>query len=155
MPRLAFVLASLLLSACSDRQAPPAGAPPVRTAGEPPVRTARTAGEPPVRTGAVRTGASTAKDPAAARARIAAGAVVIDVRTPGEFAEGHLPQAVNIPVEELATRTGEVAALAGGDKAQPVVVYCASGNRARGAVTMLSAAGHADVVNGGGLDDLQ
>ena len=148
MPRLAFVLASLLLSACSDTQAPPAGAPPVRTAGEPSVRTA--AGEP-----SVRTGARTARDPAAARARIATGAVVIDVRTPGEFAEGHLPQAVNIPVEELATRTGEVAALAGGDKARPVVVYCASGNRARGAVTMLSAAGHADVVNGGGLDDLQ
>lgn len=140
MPRLAFALASLLLSACSDKQTPPAGAPPVRTARP---------------AGATAPTASTAKDPAAARSRIAAGAVVIDVRTPGEFAEGHLPQAVNIPVAELAARAGEVATLAGGDKARPVVVYCASGNRARGAVTTLSAAGHVDVVNGGGLDDLQ
>ena len=134
-PVLAFALASLLLSACSETSAPPAGAPPVRSAAP--------------------ASASTSKNPAAARTKIAAGAVVIDVRTPDEYAEGHLPQAVNIPVEELAARAGEVATLAGGDKARSVVVYCASGNRSRGAVTTLSAAGHTDVVNGGGLDDLQ
>ena len=133
MSRFAPVVVALLLAACSAKQAPPAGAPPVRVAATP----------------------NTAKEPAAARTPIAAGAVVIGVRTPAEFAERHLPQAVNIPVQDLAARAGEVATLAGGDRARPVVVSGASGNRARGAVTTLSAAGHTDVVNGDGFDDLQ
>ena len=95
------------------------------------------------------------KDPAAARKLIAAGAVVIDVRSGEEYAAGHVPRATNIPVDELAGRLAEVKQLAGGDLQKPVVVYCASGHRAAKAQQVLDGAGFAQVVNGGGIDDLQ
>ena len=99
--------------------------------------------------------ASTAKNPQAARELIASGAVVIDVRTPDEYAESHLPNAVNIPVQDVSTRLGEVEKLVGNDRTRPIVVYCAAGSRAAKAKTQLDAAGFSNVVNGGGLDDLQ
>jgi phage shock protein E len=100
------------------------------------------------------TTASTSKDPAAARRLVAAGAKVIDVRTADEYAEAHVPNAINIPVQELPTRLPEVAELVAGDKARPIVVYCAAGSRAAKAKATLEAAGYSAVVNGGGLDDL-
>jgi phage shock protein E len=62
------------------------------------------------------------------------GAVLLDVRTPGEFASGHLDGAVNIPVDELADRLGEIE----GDQ---VVVYCRSGHRSAKAAAVLEGAG--------------
>jgi len=104
---------------------------------------------------ATNAAARPSKDPDAARKLIGAGAVVVDVRTPDEFAAEHLPQATNIPVQELAQRIAEVDKLTGGDKTKPVVVHCASGNRSTKAKQQLEAAGYTQVVNGGGLDDLQ
>lgn len=95
------------------------------------------------------------KDPEAAKRLIAEGATVIDVRTPGEFQGGHLPSAVNIPVDEVERRLAEVEKLTGGDHAKPVVVYCAKGSRAAKAKQVLEGAGFQRVVNGGGLDDLE
>lgn len=95
---------------------------------------------------------ATAKDPAAARQLVAAGAVVVDVRTPEEYAGGHLPTAVNLPVQTFAP--ADVDKLTGGDKSKPVVVYCASGKRSAKAKAALDAAGYTNVVNGGGYDDL-
>jgi len=80
--------------------------------------------------------------------KIKAGAVVVDVRTPEEFADGAYPGALNIPVQELGARAGEI------PKGKPVVVYCASGARSAFAARMLKANGWADVVNAGGLDDM-
>ena len=99
--------------------------------------------------------AASSKDPATARKLIASGAIVIDVRTPEEFADGHLPTATNIPLQDLSARLSEVEVLAGHDKSRPVVVYCAAGGRARQAKVALDGAGYSHVVNGGGLDDLQ
>jgi phage shock protein E len=99
--------------------------------------------------------ASSSKDPAAARRAMAAGAVVIDVRTSEEYAEAHLPGAINLPVQELPTRLGEVGALVSGDRTRPIVVYCGSGARAAKAKAQLEAEGYSSVVNGGGLHDLQ
>lgn len=96
-----------------------------------------------------------AKDPAAAKKLIAEGATVIDVRAPEDFAEAHLPNATNIPVEEIATRTSEVEKLVGGDKTKPIVVYCYSGNRSAKAIRHLESAGFTQLVNGGGFDDLR
>lgn len=76
-------------------------------------------------------------------------ALVVDVRTPGEFASGHHPRAVNIPVDEVDSRIAEF-----GDKAKPVVVYCQSGNRSGRAKRMLEAAGFTSVTNAGGFRDL-
>lgn len=65
------------------------------------------------------------------------GLVVLDVRTPQEFAEGHVPGAVNIPHDELASRLGELK----GAKDRDVVVYCRSGRRAGIALEVLEKAG--------------
>lgn len=94
------------------------------------------------------------KDAAAARKMIEAGAVVLDVRTPAEYSEAHLPTATNIPVQQFSERIAEVDKLVGGDKARPIVVYCAAGARAAKAKAQLDAAGYTNVVNGGGYDDL-
>lgn len=95
------------------------------------------------------------RDPDAARKLISEGAVVIDVRTPDEYAQEHLPSAVNIPVQDFSARINEVAKLVASDKARPIVVYCAAGSRAAKAKGQLDAAGYSHVVNGGGLDDLR
>jgi phage shock protein E len=99
--------------------------------------------------------APTSKDPAAARELIAAGAVVIDVRTADEYADAHLSQAINIPVQELPGRIAEIDALVAGDRTRPIVVYCAAGSRAAKAKAQLDVAGYSNVVNGGGLGDLR
>lgn len=66
-----------------------------------------------------------------ARARVKNGAILLDVRTPGEFAGGHLPGAKNIPLDALSSRMGELA------KDRPIVAYCRSGMRAASAVRLL------------------
>ncbi len=79
-------------------------------------------------------------DPAAARELVAGGAALIDVRSPGEFASGHIEGAKNIPVGEIGARTSEV-----GAKDAPVVVYCRSGARSGSAKSTLEAAGFTQV----------
>lgn len=76
-------------------------------------------------------------------------ALVVDVRTPGEFASGHHPRAINIPVDQVASRVSEF-----GEKSKPIVVYCASGNRSGRAKQTLESLGYSSVVNGGGFRDL-
>ncbi len=76
-------------------------------------------------------------------------ALVVDVRTPGEFASGHHPRAVNIPVDQVQSRIAEF-----GDKKKPVVVYCGSGVRSGKAKVALEAAGYTSVTNAGGFRDL-
>ena len=95
------------------------------------------------------------QDPEAAKRLIGQGAVVIDVRSPGEYEGGHVANATNIPVDEVERRLAEVEKLTGGDRTKPVVVYCGKGSRAAKAKQILDAAGYTGVVNGGGLDDLQ
>ena len=81
--------------------------------------------------------------------KIKAGARIVDVRTAEEFDEEHYPEAVNIPVDELASRLSEV-----GEKNTPIVLYCASGARSAFAARLLKSAGFVDVVNAGGLYDM-
>lgn len=68
---------------------------------------------------------------------------VLDVRTPGEFAGGHLEGAALVPVQQLAGRIGELAA----HKKEPVLIYCATGNRSTVAAKMLIDAGFEQVIN--------
>ncbi len=75
---------------------------------------------------------------------VGAGAKVLDVRTPEEFAGGHVPGAINIPVQVLGGRISEV-----GPKDKPVVVYCRSGGRSASAASMLKQAGYAEVLDVG------
>jgi phage shock protein E len=80
---------------------------------------------------------------------IKSGAKIIDVRTEGEFADGSYPGAVNIPLNGLAARLGEV-----GPKDGLIVLYCASGARSAQAARLLKQSGYTNVTNAGGLDDM-
>ncbi|MFD0375665.1 rhodanese-like domain-containing protein [Streptomyces sp. NPDC127112] len=63
---------------------------------------------------------------------------VVDVRTPGEFATGHLPDALNVPLDRLAESVPELRAAA---ERTPLLVVCASGARSDKAVTELAVHG--------------
>lgn len=80
-----------------------------------------------------------------ARELVANGAVLLDVRTPDEFAERHIPGALNIPVHELPARLSELEA-----NALPVVVHCRSGARSAAAAQLLRRAGY-EVLDIGGI----
>jgi rhodanese-related sulfurtransferase len=69
-------------------------------------------------------------------------ATVLDVREPNEYANGHLPDAKNIPLAELAGRIGELAKF----KARTVIVVCQKGVRSATAAKELAKAGFEDVV---------
>lgn len=75
-----------------------------------------------------------------ARALVADGARLVDVRTPEEFAAGHIDGAVNIPVQDLERRMRELDPVS-----EPVVVYCRSGARSRRAAEMLRSGGFTSV----------
>lgn len=77
-----------------------------------------------------------------AKALVVAGAKLVDVRTPAEFAAGHVEGADNIPLAQLETRVDEL-----GDKSDPIVVYCRSGNRSGKAQAILQARGFTAVHN--------
>ena len=68
---------------------------------------------------------------------IKADEVLVDVRTPLEFAEAHADGAINIPVHELPMRLHELG------RGKRVVVYCRSGARSASAAVMLRSAGYA------------
>jgi rhodanese-related sulfurtransferase len=77
---------------------------------------------------------------------VLAGARLLDVRSPSEYAERHARGAVNIPIDELKRRMGEL-----GGYAQPIVVYCHTGARSGIAVHWLRNAGYTAVFNLGSL----
>jgi rhodanese-related sulfurtransferase len=79
-------------------------------------------------------------EPAAVLERLAWGdrsLVLLDVRTPAEYADGHLPGAINIPHTDLEARIAELEKAKGRD----IVVYCRSGNRSEQALGVLRKAG--------------
>ncbi len=75
---------------------------------------------------------------------------VIDVRSKLEFWLGHLPGAVNIPVDDLPHGLD---ALAGVTPESRILVYCASGMRSAQAAAILGQAGYKRVTDGGGMSD--
>jgi phage shock protein E len=75
---------------------------------------------------------------------IAQGAVILDVRTPGEFKGGHARGAVNVPLDKL----GEYAHKQK-NKEQAIITCCASGMRSSNARGILQSAGFKNVYNGG------
>ncbi len=85
--------------------------------------------------------------PAKARELVAAGALIVDVRSPGEFAEGHVTNAVNIPLDVIGKKTGEHVT----DKNRPILVYCLSGSRSALAKRILKGQGYSEVHNLGSI----
>lgn len=70
-------------------------------------------------------------------------AIIIDVRSPKEFADNSNPASINIPLAELETKISDI------DKEQTVVVCCASGRRSAIAVEILKKHGFKNVINAG------
>ena len=75
------------------------------------------------------------------------GAVLLDVRDRDEFARGHIPGAVNVPVDDI-----ESIAKVTEDKETPIFAYCLSGSRSSKAVSALKAMGYTKVTNIGGIN---
>ena len=74
--------------------------------------------------------------------------IILDVRTPEEYKEGHIPGAINIPNETISI--DEIPQLP--DKEQLILVYCRSGNRSKQASEKLSALGYLNIVEFGGIN---
>ena len=74
------------------------------------------------------------------------GAVLLDVRTPQEYREGHIPGSKNLPLQTI----DKISSVAD-NKNIPLFVYCHSGGRSRQATAMLQHMGYANVQNIGGI----
>ena len=75
--------------------------------------------------------------------------IILDVRRPDEFAEGHIPGAINVPNEVIGTE--EIPELP--DKSQLILVYCRSGRRSKEASEKLVKLGYTNIVEFGGILD--
>lgn len=78
------------------------------------------------------------------------GAVILDVRSKGEYSVGHIRGSINISVDTLNNNLNRLK-----DKDQPIITCCASGMRSASAKNMLKSKGYTQVYNGGGWGSLQ
>jgi rhodanese-related sulfurtransferase len=78
---------------------------------------------------------------------LAEGTIIIDVRTPGEFAGGHLEGALNIDVQspDFAAQVSQL------DPTKDYFIYCRSGNRSGQAISQMSNMGFTSMINGGSV----
>jgi phage shock protein E len=76
------------------------------------------------------------------------GAVIVDVRTPGEYKTGHIKGSRNVPVDQIGSKVNELEKLG-----KPVITVCRSGSRSAMAKSILSSAG-IEVYNGGPWNSL-
>lgn len=78
------------------------------------------------------------------------GAVILDVRSKGEYAGGHIRNSINIPVDQLDRNLDRFK-----DKNQVIITCCASGMRSNSAKGILQSKGFTNVHNGGGWANLE
>jgi phage shock protein E len=78
------------------------------------------------------------------------GAIVLDVRSKGEYAGGHIKGSINISVDTLSNNLSKLK-----DKNKPIITCCASGMRSASAKGILKSNGYTQVYNGGGWSSLQ
>jgi len=77
------------------------------------------------------------------------GAIIVDVRSPGEYKSGHIKGSINVPLETVKQKASELK-----KKNKPVITVCRSGNRSGMAKAVLAGNG-IEVYNGGAWDSLQ
>jgi phage shock protein E len=78
------------------------------------------------------------------------GAIILDVRSKGEYTQGHIKGSINIAVDQLATNLNKLP-----NKNKVIITCCASGGRSGMAKRILESNGYAEVHNGGGWTSLQ
>ncbi|RME14476.1 MAG: rhodanese-like domain-containing protein [Bdellovibrio sp.] len=81
------------------------------------------------------------------------GALLLDVRTPGEYERGHIKGAKLLPIQDFERQIQKIEEWTKGDKSKPIVVYCQSGGRAARAKEILLKYGYKKVTNLGGYQD--
>jgi rhodanese-related sulfurtransferase len=77
------------------------------------------------------------------------GAVILDVRSRGEYQGGHIKGSINIPVQNLGANLNKL------KKDKPIITCCASGMRSANAKNILKSNGFTEVYNGGGWNGLE
>lgn len=77
------------------------------------------------------------------------GAIILDVRSKGEYQDGHIKDSINIPVDTLNNNLSKL------KKDKPIITCCASGMRSASAKSILKSNGYTEVHNGGGWSSLQ
>ncbi len=77
------------------------------------------------------------------------GAVILDVRTKGEYQQGHIKGSINVPLDTLGNNLSKF------KKDKTIITCCASGMRSASAKSILKANGFAEVYNGGGWSSLE
>ena len=77
------------------------------------------------------------------------GAVILDVRSKGEYQGGHIKGSINIPVDVLRNNLSKL------NREKPIITCCASGMRSASAKSILKSNGFTEVYNGGGWMNLQ
>ena len=75
---------------------------------------------------------------------------IVDVRSPAEFAGGHVEGSINIPLDQVKDRLDEFKAMS-----TPLVLCCASGGRSEMATDFLTSEGLTELYNGGGWNQVQ
>ena len=78
------------------------------------------------------------------------GAIILDVRSPGEYSGGHIKGSINISVDVLKANLSKLK-----NKNTPIITCCASGMRSASAKSILKSNGFVEVYNGGGWSSLQ
>jgi phage shock protein E len=78
------------------------------------------------------------------------GAIILDVRSPGEFVTGHIKGSINIPVNKLSENLAKLKS-----KNKPIITCCASGMRSASAKGILESNGYTKVINGGSWQSLE
>ena len=78
-----------------------------------------------------------------ALAHLKSGALVIDVRTPSEFNSGHMPSAINLPLDQIETALPRLVK----EKSQVILLHCQSGMRSGVAKKKLNALGYSNAYN--------
>jgi phage shock protein E len=78
------------------------------------------------------------------------GAIILDVRSPGEYVTGHIKGSINIPVNKLSENLNKLKS-----KSKPIITCCASGMRSASAKGILESKGYTKVVNGGSWQSLE
>ena len=77
------------------------------------------------------------------------GAIILDVRTKGEYQGGHIKGSINISVDQLSSQLHRLS-----DKNKPIITCCASGMRSGSAKNILKSKGYTQVFNGGSWHSL-
>ncbi len=77
------------------------------------------------------------------------GAIILDVRSKGEYQSGHIKGSINISVDTLSNNLSQL------KKETPIITCCASGMRSASAKSILKSNGYTEVYNGGGWSSLQ